>query len=186
MCERIPDLLHDPEWGARAGAARAISCGNPREAEVVLRFKVLVGDSEPEVIGECFTGLLSVAKDECMSFVAEYLSDTEEGIRDFAALALGESRHPQALEHLRTAWDNGYGATEFRNVLIRAAAIHRTEAAYDWLISLIEHGSPAHADVAVEALSVYERNTKLGERVQAALTKRQWSAGESVRDKPRE
>jgi len=184
--QELTALLHDPEWGARAGAARAISCGNPREAEAVLRFKVRVGDPEPEVIGECFTGLLSVAKDECVSFVAEYLSDTEEGIRDFAALALGESRHPQALEYLRAAWDNGYGATEFRNVLIRAAAIHRTEAAYDWLISLIEHGSPAHADVAVEALSVYERNTKLGERVQATLMKRQRSAGESVRDKPHE
>jgi HEAT repeat protein len=51
--QELTALLNDPEWRARAGAARAISCGNPREAEALLRFKVLVGDPEPEAIGEC-------------------------------------------------------------------------------------------------------------------------------------
>jgi HEAT repeat protein len=170
--QELTPLLSDFEWRARVGAARAISCGKPGEAEAVLRLKVLLGDPEPEVIGECFTGLLSVAQDECLPFVAGYLSARDESLRDFAALALGESRHPQALEHLRGAWDSAYGAEDFRTVLIRAAALHRTEAAFDWLISIIERGAQAHADAAVEALSVYERNTKLGERVQAALEKR--------------
>jgi HEAT repeat protein len=170
--QELTVLLHDREWRARAGAARAISCGNPREAEALLRFKVLVGDQESEVIGECFTGLLSIAKDECLPFVAAYLSDQNDGVRDFAALALGESRHPQALEHLCTAWDSVDDTGGFRAVLIRAAALHRSEVAFDWLISIIEHGAAAHADVAVEALAVYERNVKLGERVQAALAKR--------------
>jgi len=170
--QELTSLLHDPEWGARAGAARAISCGNIREAEALLRFKVLVGDSEPEVIGECFRGLLSVAQEECLPFVAAYLSDTNDGVRDLAALALGESRHPRALEYLQEAWDVTYDMHNFRVVLIRAAALNRTEAAFDWLVSIIEQGARAHADAAVEALSVYERNTKLGERVQAALAKR--------------
>ncbi|MFL6604428.1 MAG: HEAT repeat domain-containing protein [Steroidobacteraceae bacterium] len=170
--QEVTTLLLDPEWRARAGAARAISCGNPREAEALLRFKVLVGDPEPDVIGECFTALLSIAKEECLPFVASYLSNNNNGVRDFAALALGESRHPQALEHLRIAWEDIRDAANFRTVLIRAAALHRSEVAFDWLISIIEHSTPAHADVAVEALSVYERNTKLVERVQAALAKR--------------
>jgi HEAT repeat protein len=169
--QELTSLLSDSEWGARAGAARAISCGNPREAEAVLRLKVFVGDEEPQVIGECFAGLLSVAPEDCLIFVASYLSEGPDDTRDFAALALGESRHPQALEHLRSAWD---GATDkdFRAVLIRAAALHRSEAAFDWLLWIIEHGSAAHAEVAVEALSVYERNSKLNERVQAALARR--------------
>jgi HEAT repeat protein len=175
-------LLQDREWRARAGAARAISCGNPREAEALLRFKVLVGDSEPEVIGECFTGLLSIAKVECLPFVATYLADDNDGVRDFAALALGESRHPGALEHLRAAWDAVRDTGNFRAVLIRAAALHRSDVAFDWLISIIEHGTRAHADVAVEALSVFERNVKLGERVQAALANRKdSSAGRSAK-----
>jgi len=92
--QELTALLHDPESRARAGAARAISCGNPREVESLLRFKVLVGDPEPEVIGECFTGLLSIAKDECLPFVARYLADDNDAVREFAALALGDSRHP--------------------------------------------------------------------------------------------
>ncbi len=165
-------LLNDSEVRARQGAVRAISCGNPREAEVLLRFKVLVGDAEPEVLGECFTGLMSIAPDECVAFVGAQLASSTEGVRDFAALALGESRHPQALQQLRAAWDDVYVSPEMRAVLIRAAALHRTEAAFDWLVSIIERGSRAQADIAVDALSVYERNTKLLERVQAALSRR--------------
>jgi len=179
--QELTELLQDREWRARAGAARAISCGSPREAEAVLRFKVLVGDPEPEVIGECFTGLLSIAPDECLPFVATRLSGDNDDVRDFAALALGESRHPRALEHLRAAWDAVYEAEDFRAVLIRAAALHRSEVAFDWLISIIEQGTPAQADVAVEALSVYERNTKLVERVQAALAKRKHTGAKPSR-----
>jgi HEAT repeat protein len=168
----LTTLLHDSEARARAGAARAISCGNPREAEVLLRFKALSGDVEPEVIGECFTGLLSVAPDECLAFVAERLLDKNDSIRDFAALALGESRHPEALRYLREAWDEVFIAAELNGVLIRAAALHRSEAAFDWLISIIEEGTQQHAEIAADALAVYERNTKLVARVQAALAKR--------------
>ena len=170
--QELTALLHDPESRARAGAARAISCGNPREAEAVLRLKVLVGDAEAEVLGECFTGILSIAPTECLPFVATYLSGESEGVRDFAALALGESRNPKAVEHLRNAWDAAGPFGDFRIVLIRAAALNRTEAAFDWLISLIESGAQAHADAAVEALAVYERNTRLNERVKQALAAR--------------
>jgi HEAT repeat protein len=174
--QELTSLLSDSEWRARAGAARAISCGNPREAEAVLRFKVHVGDEEPQVIGECFAGLLGVAPEECLPFVASYLAEGPDNTRDFAALALGESRHPQAFEHLRSAWD-GTLDKDLRVVLIRAAALHRSEAAFDWLLGIIEHGSGAHADVAVEALSVYERNTRLTERVHEALARREGGAG---------
>jgi HEAT repeat protein len=175
--QELTELLDDPEWRARAGAARAISCGDPGEAEALLRFKVRVGDPEPEVLGECFTGLLAIAPEECVPLVAGRMADSNNGSRDFAALALGESRHPSALNQLRAAWDAELLHTEFRSVLIRAAALHRSEAAFDWLIQIIEQGSRVHADVAAEALGVYERNSKLLERVQAALSRRSDSNG---------
>jgi hypothetical protein len=165
-------LLADPEPGARIGAVRAISCGYPREAEALLRFKALSGDEKPEVIGECFTALLALAPAECMPLVAAALAHRDEAVRDFAALALGESRHPVALQHLREAWDDVLVSPEMRAVLIRAAAVHRTDAAFDWLVSIIEGGTPRQSEIAVDALSVYERNTKLAERVQAAIAGR--------------
>lgn len=165
-------LLNDKEPRARTGAAHAISCGNPKEAEAVLRLKVLVGDAEAEVIGECFTGMMSIAPLECLPFVASYLTGENESIRDLAALALGECRNPKVVEYLRAAWDACGALGEFPVVLIRAAALNRTEPAFDWLIAIIELGAQRHADAAVEALAVYERNTKLSERVEQALARR--------------
>jgi HEAT repeat protein len=168
----LAELLSDPEPGARIGAVRAISCGHPREAESLLRFKAHVGDEKPEVMGECFTALLAIAPDECMPLVAAALSNDDDAVRDFAALALGESRHPAALKHLRAAWDDVLVSPEMRAVLIRAAAVHRTDDAFNWLLTIIEAGTPRQAEIAVDALSVYERNTKLTERVHAALASR--------------
>jgi HEAT repeat protein len=93
----LTTLLADSEGRARAGAARAISCANPHEAQPLLRFKVLIGDSEPDVAGECFAGLLAIAPNENLPFVATYLAGSDDAIREHAALALGESRHPLAL-----------------------------------------------------------------------------------------
>jgi hypothetical protein len=171
----IPELaalLADPEVRAREGAARAISCGQPREAEALLRYKVLIGDEHPEVLSECFTSLLAIAPGECMPLVAAQLAHKDDAVRDFAALALGESHHPEALKYLRKAWDDVLVSKEMRAVLIRAAAVHRSEGAFEWLLSIIESGAQAQADVAMDALSVYQRNAKLHERVQAALAKR--------------
>ena len=165
-------LLNDKEARARTGAAHAISCGNPREAEAVLRLKVLVGDAEAEVIGECFTSLLSIAPLECLLFVATYLGGENESIRDFAALALGECRNPKVVEYLRAAWESCGALGEFPMVLIRAAALNRTEPAFDWLMAIIETGAKRHSDATVEALAVYERNTKLSDRVAQALARR--------------
>ena len=168
----LAPLLADPEARARAGAARAIACANPHEAEVLLRFKALTGDPEAHVIGECFNGLLGIAADHSLTFVADHLSHADPSIQEYAALALGESRHPGAFEQLRAAWDTVCVTREARATLIRAAALHRSDAAFDWLIAIIEREARAHADVAVEALSVYDRNEKLMERMRAALAKR--------------
>ncbi len=67
----LAGLLNDPEVPVRCGAARAISCGNPFEAEAVLRLKVHIGDADPQVIGECFGALLAIAPEYSLPFVGE-------------------------------------------------------------------------------------------------------------------
>lgn len=166
-------LLTDKEPRVRAGAARAISCGDPAQAEPLLRLKIATGDAEAEVLGECFTALLAIAPDESMQLVGAQLSAADEAVRDYAALALGESRHPLALDELKAAWKRQPASSPLRGVLARAAALHRSEPAFDWLIGLIERGRPEDADLAEDALSVYERNGKLMQRVKAARAQRQ-------------
>jgi HEAT repeat protein len=87
-------LLVDGEKIARMGAAQGLGCTGMHEAIGVLRLKALVGDKEAEVVGECFASLLSLDKERSIPFVARFLDSAEEEIKEAAALALGQSRHP--------------------------------------------------------------------------------------------
>jgi hypothetical protein len=165
-------LLNDVEAGARAGAVRAIACGTPREAELLLRSKALAGDAEPQVVGECFTGLLTVEPDESIAFVAGYLSHDDAAVRELAALALGESRLDGALAPLKEAWAGVLVAAELRGALLRAAAAHRSEAAFDWLLELVASARVPVALAVIEALAPYKHNGKLMKRLADVLTER--------------
>ena len=166
------ELLYDAEPEARAGAVRAIACGNRREAELLLRGKVLAGDAEPAVLGECFDALLAVEPDESLAFVARYLAHADEALRELAALALGESRVDGALAVLKAAWDDPLPPAGLRRALIRAAAMHRSDPAFDWLIEIAASRDARTAGEVIEALALYKQNTKLAARLKAALAER--------------
>jgi HEAT repeat protein len=168
----VAELLYDPEAPARAGAARAIACGHPGQAELLLRAKVLAGDADPSVIGECFGGLLAVEPDESPDFVARFLIDADEAIRELAALALGESRTETALPHLLRAWDDVLLAPGFRRALIRAAALHRSDDAFHWLLALVAAPDRRVAEDVVEVLAMYKHNERLAARLRAAVAER--------------
>ena len=106
-------LLADSDLAARTGAVRAIADSGPGRV-LLLRLKTLLGDKEIEVTGECFAALLSLDPAGSVDFVANFLRSRMEGIGEQAALALGESRLPAAIEVLREAWGAGWrsGAAE--------------------------------------------------------------------------
>jgi hypothetical protein len=181
----LVDLLADPEHRARIGAVRAIACTAPVAAEAVLRAKALLGDREPEVTGECLRALLALAPDTTPAFVARFLepagallgvadartasAEGGEVLPELAALALGESRLDGAVAMLRARWEAQplKGARE--RVLLRAAALARTDAAFDWLLELISTADAATAAFLLEELAVYRANARLAERVAVAL-----------------
>jgi hypothetical protein len=165
-------FLNDADAAARIGAVRAIACGNPREAELLLRSKVLSGDAEPQVLGQCFTGLIAVMPEESIGFVAGYLGHTDDAVRELAALALGESRLDAALAPLKEAWNGVLGGEDFRRALLRAAAAHRSDAAFDWLIALAAEARVPVAAEIIDALALYRHNTKLMQRLRAIVIER--------------
>jgi HEAT repeat protein len=165
-------LLNDSDATARLGAVCAIACGNPREAELLLRSKALAGDAEPQVLGECFNGLLAVEPDESLKFVAGYLTHADEAVRELAALALGESRLEAALAPLKEAWGGVLVGEEFRRTLLRAAAAHRSEPAFDWLLEIVRDARLPVAMTVIEALAPYRHNLRLMQRLESALTER--------------
>lgn len=176
----VAELLTDSEAPVRAGAARAIACGNPRDAELLLRLKILTGDEEVLVIGECFTGLLSLEPDESPAFVARFLDGEDDAVVEAAALALGESRLPAALDALKDAWEDVLVPAELRRVLVRAAALHRSDEAFDWLLGLAADGDGAIAAEIVDVLSIYRHNGKLAERLNRIVEAREDEEAKSI------
>jgi HEAT repeat protein len=168
----LATLLYDPEPEARIGAVRAIACGNPREAELLLHSKVLAGDAEPAVLGECFAGLIGAEPEESLDFVAQHLRAGDEATRELAALALGESRLAAALAPLEEAWRGVLVPSGLRRALVRAMAAHRSEAAFEWLLTRVaEERGPVVSEV-IDALAAYRHNDKLAARLEAQLEER--------------
>ncbi len=166
-------LLADPEPRVRAGVMDAIACCEPLAAESVLRTNAQCGDPEPEVTGACLLALLRLDAAPCAAFVGTFLDRGDPTLRELAALALGESRLPESLTELRTRWDaEPYkGASE--QVLLKGAALHRSEAAFDWLLSLVADGEHRIAERVLRDLTAYRGNERLRQRLAAALTARQ-------------
>jgi hypothetical protein len=115
------------------------------------------------VIGECLSALLSVEPDESIAFVANYLKDSRPAVRELAALALGESRLEEALPLLQSIWQQPMLDTAYRRALLRAVALHRSDAAFDWLLSIAQREERPMAAQAIEAASTQSAQRSLTE-----------------------
>ncbi|WP_295383875.1 hypothetical protein [uncultured Thiodictyon sp.] len=165
-------LLADPEPRVRAGAMEAIACCEPIAAESVLRTKAQAGDAEPEVAGACLLALLRLDAAPCAAFVGEFLDRDDATLRELAALALGESRLPEALAQLRQRWDAAPYKGRTQQVLLKGAVLHRSEAAFDWLLALVADGERRIAELVLRELAMYRGNDRLRGRLADALARR--------------
>lgn len=165
----LVDLLADREKLARLGAARALGGLGRPEGALLLRLKLLHGDPEVDVLSECFRAFLSLEPPaEAASFVARFLDSRDETIAEAAALALGESRLPQALEILKRSWERSRERS-FRRVLLVAMALLRTGPGTEFLVSLVSGENEESARGALSALGPFLYNEELRERVRAAV-----------------
>jgi HEAT repeat protein len=182
LLTHLVDVLADREKLARLGAARALGgLGRPEGAHLI-RLKLLHGDPEIEVLSECFRAFLSLEPQaEAAAFVARFLDSGDEAIAEAAALALGESRYPQALEVLKGSWERSRGSPgshgkSFRRVLLVAMALLRTGPATEFLVSLVSGESTESAQGALSALGPFLYNDELRERVRAVVAAKEDSS----------
>jgi hypothetical protein len=160
-------LLADKEADARIGAAGALGhCGV--SAAPLLRLKVLTGDEEPAVIAECLISLMKISPHESLEFVARFVDRSYEALYEHAALALAESRLPGIFELLHEKWTATFDR-EFKATLLLPIALTRTEAARDFLLSVLETGELKMATAAINALSIYRDDASLRQRAEAAI-----------------
>jgi len=164
--EEIVPLLIDRERDARIGAVRAVAGSGLVGNAALLRLKALSGD-EPEVVGECLAGLLQVAPEKSVGFVAAFLDGRDEAIAEAAALALGESRLEEAFPILRVEFERTR-SRGLRRTLMTAMALLRRENAIAYLLSQVRDAEGQTSADAVQALSMYDQNAALQERIEAA------------------
>jgi HEAT repeat protein len=155
---------------ARLGAVKAIAETGKPEAELLLRLNVIRGDSETEVTGECFAGLLGLMPQRSIEFVSGYLQSDNETVAEMAALVLGESRLTAAFPALREAWTRQLSSSVRRSVLFAIATLRRDEA-IDWLVNLLSEGCPGSPGV-IEALAIHKSDNALRGRVAQAIGSR--------------
>lgn len=72
--DEVVSLLVD-EWPeARVGAVRALAVNGGEAGALLLKLKILLGESEPDVLAECFSGLLTAAPEKSVRLVAVSLT----------------------------------------------------------------------------------------------------------------
>lgn len=163
-------LLVDPEINPRRAAVKALAHLGTEGAEMVIRLKVLQGDAEPTIMGECFTALLSISPSTSIGFVGEFLDSPRLEIAEQAAFALAQTHEAEAFEILREYWETNV-APDFRRMLIVPISLLRRDDAFDFLLDVIENSGPKLASEAVTALALYA-DDKSRLRVRDAVNQR--------------
>ncbi len=149
----LADLLFDPCPDARRGAVRAASYAGGEAGELLLRIKVHLGDEDPSIIGDCFAGLIQLAPESALNFVGRHLQSQDGEIRELAALALGESHLPEALDLLRHAILDSSTAGEIK-ILALAIGLCRTDEAFELLLELLAARPTPLALALLEGISL--------------------------------
>lgn len=163
----IVDRMGDPALTVRMEAARAVEQMGGDEAALLLRLQALHRDPEPRVVGQVFDCLLAVEGGEVVDFVAGFLTSKQEHIPPEAALSLGGSRMPRAIEALQSA----YSATndpDLRLTILRGLSASRQEQAIAFLLAILREGRQRDAVLAREALELHKASPEIWSQVEKA------------------
>lgn len=167
----LGDLIMDPEPSCRIMAARAIAYSENDAGVPLLRMKVLAGDQNSDVIGECFAALLRLSPRKTVEFVARYMDDDDEDLRQLAILILGESRLPAALNALTEQFHRALIGDQ-RKPIILAIALTRLPQSVDFLAQVISDEHKQLAIAAIDALKMYRTDAAIRARLADATEKR--------------
>lgn len=164
-------LLVDPEPPARIGAVRALATNGGDAGALALRLKILTGDREPEVLAECFSGLLASPSESVVAFVSRYVDSEEPAVAEAAILALGASRGPQAFQTLKEKWERTRRGP-IKKILLLALTTSRNEEALAFLIGLLENEPVTAAAEILTALAVQRPSESIRNTIHSVLTRR--------------
>ena len=160
----LVDAMADPAKDVRIASAMAMGYVGTEAAGLLLRLKARLGDRDPEVFSECLSALMTANPKENLSFVCEYLDPGNSARCEAAALALGKSRLPEALEPLKACWQRCTFSDLGDQILLDIAML-RLPAAIDYLLELVTAGSEKDASSSISALKIHNYDPRLRERL---------------------
>ncbi len=161
----LAELLHDDERATRVLAANGIGDSGRRDGTALLRYKLLAGDPEAEVLSACFEALFSLAREDSVAFALRFL-DAHDEIAEVAVLALGSARIAEAFEPIKL-WCSGCRPPQRHAIGLLALALLRADPATDYLLDLVR-SSKTDAVAAARALATFIDDRKLIDSVRAA------------------
>jgi HEAT repeat protein len=167
----LADLLADTERAARAGAAQALGDTGRPDAAALLRYKVRVGDPEPDVVATCLESILALSPRLSLPFFESLLKGRDERA-EAAALALGSSRLPAARPLLLAFCEDATADARERTGYL-ALALLRDDAANDHLLEVVRNGECPDAVAAAKALATFRDDARLATRLRAAAEGRE-------------
>ncbi|HKT49219.1 MAG TPA: HEAT repeat domain-containing protein [Candidatus Angelobacter sp.] len=169
--DEVVSLLVD-EWpDARIGAVRALAVNGGPAGALLLKLKILTGESEPDVLAECFSGLLTAATERSLRLIESFAASEEIGVAEAALLALGSSRLPEALDLLKARWERTAGGP-LRKIVLLAIGMIRSDAAVEFLLALLAGCSTTTAKDVLAGLAVFRDNEKIRRRVESVVARR--------------
>lgn len=139
----IGDHLVDPDPHVRSYAADAVAAWGEPMGIAVLRLKLGVGDPDPGVLIDALVALFGLDRPGGIALARAWLTD-EPAKREVAALALGQSRLPEAIDVLVSALGRT-GESEERRTLYVALGTLRLDASRAWLLDALAGPDALHA-----------------------------------------
>lgn len=167
----LVDAMADPAKDVRCAVAVALGMVGSESAGLILRLKVRLGDRDPDVLSECLGGLLAIDPKNNLAVVTAFLRPADAPLCEAAALALGKSRLPEALDPLTACWKESHSPELSQQVLL-AIAILRRPAAIDFLMELVASEPERTATAALAALRIHKHDPPLRDRLAKLVQQR--------------
>jgi hypothetical protein len=160
-------LLADTESPVRQAAAEALAASGDRALAGALALRWQMGDEDPLVVLACMSGMLAVVPDHALPRLREALHGADDGARELAALALGQSSRPEAVDLLLAHLETAPRASE-RAPTLHALGLQRHERALAALLNVVETGAVADAEAAIAGLAARRFDPGIRDKTRAA------------------
>lgn len=162
----VAPLLFDGLSEVRAAAAEALASTGDRNCAAILHVRLLAGEDKPDALEALYRSLLALDFRKYLPVVAKGLADREES----AALALGESRLPEAFPVLKDAL--AYSTGDLEGTVLLSIGLLRLEQATGYLVEVVEQGPEPRAVKVIDALALHRHDTRLADRIAEIVRKR--------------